>query len=240
MIYNWDFSLVFARPDEWLRGAAVTLIYAAATIGGGLLIGLVCGIAMLSRHRVLMSPIHFYVQFFRSTPLLIQIVWFYYALPVITGINLPGLARGGTRAHPLHGRLLGRDLPRRDRVDRQGAVAGGASARHAALANDATHHPAAGDAAHVAALRQPVDPATQEHVAALGGRGPRPDVHGVRHRSRRPSGRSRSTRASPSSISSSFIHCSASPWCWSGATMSEAARSPRSAAASRPSSKSAT
>src|SRR4029077_3905929 len=34
------------------------------------------------------------------------------------------------------------------------------------------------------------------------------------------------TRASPSSISSSSIHCSASPWRWSGATMSEAARSP--------------
>ena len=89
MIYNWDFSLVFARPDEWLRGAAVTLVYAAATIGFGLLIGLVCGIAMLSRHRVLMSPIHFYVQFFRSTPLLIQIVWFYYALPVIIGSTFP-------------------------------------------------------------------------------------------------------------------------------------------------------
>ena len=95
MIYNWDFSLVFAQPDEWLRGALVTLIYAAATIGVGLLIGLVCGMAMLSRHRLLMSPVHFYVQFFRSTPLLIQIVWFYYALPVIIGVNLPAWLAAG-------------------------------------------------------------------------------------------------------------------------------------------------
>jgi polar amino acid transport system permease protein len=42
-----------------------------------------------------MSPIHFYVQFFRSTPLLIQIVWFYYALPVIIGINLPAWLAAG-------------------------------------------------------------------------------------------------------------------------------------------------
>src|SRR4029077_7637390 len=111
MIYNWDFSLVFASPDEWLRGAAVTLIYAAATIGGGLLIGLVCGIAMLSRHRVLMSPIHVYVQFFRSTPLLIQIVWFYYALPVIIGINLPAWLAAGLRVPPLIGGLSGPTLP---------------------------------------------------------------------------------------------------------------------------------
>src|SRR6516225_11055885 len=95
MIYTWDFSLVFTRPDEWLRGAVVTLIYAAATIGIGLLLGLVCGMAMLSRHRMLMSPIHAYVQFFRSTPLLIQIVWFYYALPVVVGVNLPAWLAAG-------------------------------------------------------------------------------------------------------------------------------------------------
>ena len=95
MIYTWDFSLVFTRPDEWLRGAVVTLIYAAATIGIGLLLGLVCGMAMLSRHRMLMSPIHAYVQFFRSTPLLIQIVWFYYALPVVIGVNLPAWLAAG-------------------------------------------------------------------------------------------------------------------------------------------------
>ena len=95
MIYNWDFSLVFAQPSEWLRGALVTLVYAAATIGGGLLIGLVCGIAMLSRHRLLMSPIHFYVQFFRSTPLLIQIVWFYYALPILLNFSLPAWLAAG-------------------------------------------------------------------------------------------------------------------------------------------------
>src|SRR6516225_1850376 len=95
MIYTWDFSLVFTRPDEWLRGAVVTLIYAAATIAGGLLMGLVCGIAMLSRYRIVMSPIHVYVQFFRSTPLLIQIVWFYYALPVVVGVNLPAWLAAG-------------------------------------------------------------------------------------------------------------------------------------------------
>jgi len=51
--------------------------------------------AMLSRHRMLMSPIHAYVQFFRSTPLLIQIVWFYYALPVVIGVNLPAWLAAG-------------------------------------------------------------------------------------------------------------------------------------------------
>jgi polar amino acid transport system permease protein len=95
MGYSWDFTFVFANPSEWFRGFLVTMIYAAATIGFGLLIGLVCGMLMLSRHRVLISPVNGYVQFFRSTPLLIQIVWFYYALPVVIGVNLPAWLAAG-------------------------------------------------------------------------------------------------------------------------------------------------
>jgi polar amino acid transport system permease protein len=95
MSYSWDFTVIFANPGEWLRGFLVTMIYAAATIGFGLLIGLICGMLMLSRHRVLISPVNGYVQFFRSTPLLIQIVWFYYALPVVIGVNLPAWLAAG-------------------------------------------------------------------------------------------------------------------------------------------------
>jgi polar amino acid transport system permease protein len=95
MGYSWDFTFVFANPGEWFRGFLVTMIYAVATIGFGLLIGLFCGMLMLSRHRVLISPVNGYVQFFRSTPLLIQIVWFYYALPVVIGVNLPAWLAAG-------------------------------------------------------------------------------------------------------------------------------------------------
>jgi polar amino acid transport system permease protein len=95
MEYGWDFSVVLLRPGNWLRGFTVTMIYAAATTGAGLVLGLVCGMMMLSRHSLLMSPIHFYVEFFRSTPLLIQIVWFYYALPVVIGLSIPAWLAAG-------------------------------------------------------------------------------------------------------------------------------------------------
>ena len=44
---------------------------------------------------MLVAPIHGYVQMFRCTPLLIQIVWFYYALPVVIGVNLPAWLAAG-------------------------------------------------------------------------------------------------------------------------------------------------
>jgi polar amino acid transport system permease protein len=45
--------------------------------------------------QTLTSPVHFYVEFFCSTPLLIQIVWFYYALPVVIGLNIPAWLAAG-------------------------------------------------------------------------------------------------------------------------------------------------
>jgi polar amino acid transport system permease protein len=43
----------------------------------------------LSRNKLLTAPLVAYVEIFRCTPLLVQIIWFYYALPVVLGINIP-------------------------------------------------------------------------------------------------------------------------------------------------------
>ncbi len=93
--YQWDFSSVTLHPDMWLLGLLVTAVYSIATIFGGLVIGVVCGMLLLSRHRVLVAPISGYVQVFRCTPLLIQIIWFYYALPVVVRVEIPAWLAAG-------------------------------------------------------------------------------------------------------------------------------------------------
>jgi amine acid ABC transporter, permease protein, 3-TM region, His/Glu/Gln/Arg/opine family len=35
------------------------------------------------------ASVHYYVEIFRCTPLLVQIVWFYFALPIVLQIELP-------------------------------------------------------------------------------------------------------------------------------------------------------
>ena len=48
MGYTWDFHMIFAGYEWWwLKGLAVTIAYAAATVAGGLLIGVVCGTGLL-------------------------------------------------------------------------------------------------------------------------------------------------------------------------------------------------
>ena len=49
------------------------------------MIGLIVGVARISQVRLLRMLAEVYVEFFRGTPLLVQIFLFYFALPVITG-----------------------------------------------------------------------------------------------------------------------------------------------------------
>ena len=102
MDYVPDFTVVYATtacetcgPMAWVRAVGITLSYAFGTIGCGLILGLVCGVILLLPQRWLTLPINAYVQFFRCTPLLVQIVWFYYALPMLVGFNMPAWVAAG-------------------------------------------------------------------------------------------------------------------------------------------------
>lgn len=87
MFYQFDWSAIF-YPELWLGALWVTFAYAVFSIVGGLLIGLVFGVAMLSKSKIIRIVVGVYVQVFRCTPLLVQIVWFFYALPMLTGMQL--------------------------------------------------------------------------------------------------------------------------------------------------------
>jgi polar amino acid transport system permease protein len=90
--YAWDFSFLWAYRWLILAGLGVTIAYTVGTILLGLVIGLVTGLLRLSRNPMITAPLVAYVEIFRCTPLLVQIVWFYYALPVILGIDIPAHA----------------------------------------------------------------------------------------------------------------------------------------------------
>ena len=87
--YAWDFSFLWAYRWLILAGLGVTIAYTVGTILIGLVIGLVTGLLRLSRNPMITAPLVAYVEIFRCTPLLVQIVWFYYALPVVLGIDIP-------------------------------------------------------------------------------------------------------------------------------------------------------
>ena len=94
MGYEFDWSAVLDLR-VWTSAISVTLVYAVATILGGMLIGVLVGVTMLSRLWWLRAPASGYVQLFRCTPLMVQIVWFYYALPILAGFSISAWIAGG-------------------------------------------------------------------------------------------------------------------------------------------------
>lgn len=87
-MYEFDWSVVL-DGQLWIKAVGVTLAYAVATSLAGLAIGIVLGLALVARIPVLCPLIRAYIHLFRCTPLLVQIVWFFYALPMVTGFALP-------------------------------------------------------------------------------------------------------------------------------------------------------
>ncbi len=89
MNYRWDFYFLWGYREIFLQGLALSIGYTLATMVLGLILGLACGLGRLSRYKVITLPIQGYVELFRCTPLLVQLVWFYYALPVILNVQIP-------------------------------------------------------------------------------------------------------------------------------------------------------
>ena len=92
MRYQWDFGILLHYAPLLWRGTLVTLAFTAGTILGGLVLGLLIGLGRLSRSILLNAPLIALIEIFRCTPLLVQLVWFYYALPVLLHVQIPALA----------------------------------------------------------------------------------------------------------------------------------------------------
>jgi polar amino acid transport system permease protein len=89
MNYVWDFAILGKYSHLFWLGIGWTLAYTIGTVLIGTAIGLAVGILRLRRLPVIDWLLLAYIELFRCTPLLVQIIWFYYALPVIIGVNIP-------------------------------------------------------------------------------------------------------------------------------------------------------
>lgn len=89
MVYQWSFGFLARYTPLFISGVEVTLAYTAGTIALGMILGLAIGMARLSKSRLVNAPLVALIEFFRCTPLLVLIIWFYYALPVLLNVQIP-------------------------------------------------------------------------------------------------------------------------------------------------------
>lgn len=87
MRYQWDFTFLLANWAVIAAALLNTLKLAAASIGGGLALGLVAGAARASRSRLLRSLGTVWIEAFRNIPAMVLIFWCFFAVPIFTGIQ---------------------------------------------------------------------------------------------------------------------------------------------------------
>jgi polar amino acid transport system permease protein len=91
-MWDWGFAVqVFPKI------LSVLWITISATIAGFLLamvLGLFLAIMRRSKNKVFSWPVIGFIEFIRSTPLLVQLFFIYYALPVVSGISLSAFTAG--------------------------------------------------------------------------------------------------------------------------------------------------
>ncbi|HEY3211127.1 MAG TPA: amino acid ABC transporter permease [Actinomycetota bacterium] len=84
----FNFVLLRGQMDAFLTGAKNTLILALGGEAGGIIIGLILALLALSHRRIVRAPARTYINFFRGTPLLWQLGFFYFGFSLGLGLNL--------------------------------------------------------------------------------------------------------------------------------------------------------
>jgi His/Glu/Gln/Arg/opine family amino acid ABC transporter permease subunit len=86
--YSFQFNAVMNNKAYLLGGVLLTLQVMAMSYVAAFSIGLFVGTLRLSKRRFLSVPAGIYVEFCRNTPALVQLIWIFYCLPFLIGIDM--------------------------------------------------------------------------------------------------------------------------------------------------------
>jgi polar amino acid transport system permease protein len=92
MNYSFDFNAVSFEP--LLKGLIVTLELTLAANAIGLTFGFLLALLIMSRIAVVRLPAMLFVEFFRCTPAIVQIVWFFYCVPMLFDVFFDAMTMG--------------------------------------------------------------------------------------------------------------------------------------------------
>lgn len=84
-----DISPILESWRFLLSGLEITLLLSLLTVFCSLLIGTAVGLARCYGPAWLRVPLVFYINSMRAVPVLVVLVWAYFALPIVTGLSLP-------------------------------------------------------------------------------------------------------------------------------------------------------
>jgi polar amino acid transport system permease protein len=88
MAYEWRFDVVLDNLPTLLDGLTMTCVLTVLAMTIGIVVGLLLALMRLSPWRIVGLPAQVFTELFRTTPLLVQVVWVYTVLPLTLGVTL--------------------------------------------------------------------------------------------------------------------------------------------------------
>ena len=92
--YSFDFQSVIRSFGPLMDGLIVSLELTAAANAIGLTCAFGVALLLLSESKIARFLASAFVEFFRCTPAVVQIVWFFYCIPMITDVFIDPITMG--------------------------------------------------------------------------------------------------------------------------------------------------
>ncbi len=89
-MFSFDFGIILEYWDVLVLGLLSTLQFVGICIVLGVLWGFLLSLARISTNPILHWTSTVYVEFFRGTPVLVQLFWIFFCLPLLLGLDLSG------------------------------------------------------------------------------------------------------------------------------------------------------
>ncbi|OZS75886.1 ABC transporter permease [Providencia rettgeri] len=89
---NWQYLLFGTFPDGPLEGAALTLVISLLAGAASIVLGTFGGIALAMLRGFWVNLFAAILGFFRAIPVIMLIFWTYFLLPILLGMEIPGIA----------------------------------------------------------------------------------------------------------------------------------------------------
>lgn len=88
MGYEWDFGIVFRDFDLLMLGLLNTLKVTGLALLFGVPLGLFLALCRLYGAKLISVPVGVLIEFLRSTPPIAQLFWFFFAMPILFGVEI--------------------------------------------------------------------------------------------------------------------------------------------------------
>ncbi|MCP4119063.1 MAG: ABC transporter permease subunit [Desulfobacteraceae bacterium] len=92
--FNFEVSVMWESVPVLMNGAKLTIYITLIGLFFGFILGALAGIGKISRNKFINRLTNIYVESVRGTPLMVQVMFLYFGLPLALGMRVPPMTAG--------------------------------------------------------------------------------------------------------------------------------------------------